>query len=65
MHAGLGLLRLEASAFWRLTPIELAAALGGMRPRIRTPGRAGLETLMRLYPDETRQEAERSGHGPG
>ena len=52
MHTGLGLLRLEATAFWRLTPIELAAALGGMRPRTETPGRDGLQTLMRMYPDD-------------
>jgi uncharacterized phage protein (TIGR02216 family) len=51
MHAGLGLLRLDPNAFWRMTPREFAAACGALaptRPRLR---RRDLERLMRLYPD--------------
>lgn len=65
MHMGLGLLRLEATAFWRLTPVELAAALGGMRPKAETPGHDGLRALMRMYPDGVPANQERNHNGPG
>jgi uncharacterized phage protein (TIGR02216 family) len=52
MHAGLCLLRLPARDFWAMTPREIQAALGGLRPRITVPGRPRLEDLMRAFPDE-------------
>jgi uncharacterized phage protein (TIGR02216 family) len=52
MHAGLCLLRLPAKDFWAMTPRELQAALGGLRPRAAVPERAGLEALMAAFPDE-------------
>ncbi|CAN7179510.1 phage tail assembly chaperone [Pararhizobium sp. LjRoot255] len=51
MHAGLCLLRLPAKDFWAMTPRELQAALGGLRPRAAVPERAGLEALMGAFPD--------------
>lgn len=65
MHAGLGLLRLEATAFWRLTPVELAAALGTLWQKAETPGHDGLRALMRLYPDGGAANQERNHNGPG
>ncbi len=51
MHAGLGHLRLPPAHFWRMTPRELAAALGaGARADARLD-RAGLDALMRRFPD--------------
>ncbi len=50
---GLGVLRLPPEAFWRMTPRELAAAIEAVRGRFVAPlGRAGLDELMRRYPDE-------------
>lgn len=51
MGAGLGLLRLPPSDFWRLTPRELAAALGAFSPRRPALDRDGLSTLMARFPD--------------
>ncbi|KQQ37833.1 hypothetical protein ASG19_01655 [Rhizobium sp. Leaf306] len=51
MHAGLCLLRLPAPQFWALTPRELFAATGGLVKRATSIERAGLETLMRAFPD--------------
>ncbi len=34
-----------------MTPRELRAALGWLRPRAGVPGRAGLEALMEAFPD--------------
>ncbi|QRM54757.1 rcc01693 family protein [Sinorhizobium sp. BG8] len=51
LHAGLAGLRLSPREFWSLTPRELHAALGGRSPRAGTPDRAGLEALMRAFPD--------------
>ena len=54
MRAGLGLLRLPSSAFWSMTPRELAAALEGVlspaagHDAIDRPSLAG---LMARYPD--------------
>ena len=52
MHAGLGHLRLSPTAFWAMTPRELAAALS---PPGRLPAdpldRARLSGLMALFPD--------------
>ena len=52
MGAGLGLLRLPADQFWRLTPRELAAALGALAPKRAAPlPRARLDALMARFPD--------------
>lgn len=53
MRAGLQHLRLTPDAFWRLTPAELALMLGleqGNAPM----GRAGLDALLRAFPDDER-----------
>ncbi|TPW32761.1 rcc01693 family protein [Pararhizobium mangrovi] len=49
MAFGLGRLRLDPAAFWRLTPLELAALCGNRRGF--APVRDELAALMRLYPD--------------
>ncbi|QTL05766.1 phage tail assembly chaperone [Aquabacter sp. L1I39] len=51
MAAGLGLLRLAPDAFWRMTPRELAAAMGPFVPAAPALDRAGLEDLLRRFPD--------------
>lgn len=51
LHVGLGLLRLEPAAFWRLTPREFAALCGGLKPRPAAPSRGDLKALMAHYPD--------------
>jgi uncharacterized phage protein (TIGR02216 family) len=44
-------MRLSPADFWTMTPRELAAALGGFRPQLALPDRAGLAALMRAFPD--------------
>lgn len=51
IHAGLSLLRLSPTVFWALTPIEFFAMTGGMRPQSPGLDRAGMEGLMRQFPD--------------
>lgn len=52
MTVGLGLLRLAPSAFWAMTPREMAAAMGTPRTRPGiAPGRARLAELMTVFPD--------------
>lgn len=51
MHAGLGLLRLPPDQFWRMTPRELAAALGLLAHASARLDRAVLEDLMLRFPD--------------
>lgn len=53
MAAGLGLLRLAPSAFWAMTPRELAAALRGrLGPSgSPVPKREDIAALMRRFPD--------------
>jgi uncharacterized phage protein (TIGR02216 family) len=51
MAAGLGALRLAPSAFWAMTPRELAAALGAGLASPSAPGRGDLAALMRRFPD--------------
>jgi uncharacterized phage protein (TIGR02216 family) len=51
MHAGLCLLRLPAREFWSMTPREMRAAFGGLRPSGAVPDRSSLETLMVAFPD--------------
>jgi uncharacterized phage protein (TIGR02216 family) len=50
---GLGVLKLPPDAFWRMTPRELAAAIEAVRGRtVSSLPRAGLDELMRRFPDE-------------
>ncbi len=60
MAAGLGLLRLPPTAFWAMTPKELAAALGALHGplRIDPPSRFELGRLMQAYPDTTQSRSE-------
>lgn len=51
MHAGLCLLRLPAKDFWLMTPREIQAAFGGLRPAATVPDRSGMEMLMAAFPD--------------
>ncbi|MGN6548293.1 MAG: rcc01693 family protein [Pararhizobium sp.] len=51
LHVGLGLLRLDPAAVWRLTPLEFAALTGRLRPHGAAPTRADLAALLRRYPD--------------
>ena len=54
MAAGLGLLALPPSEFWRMTPKEIDAALRGRfgtQLRADAPARADLDQLMQLFPD--------------
>lgn len=55
MHAGLGLLRLDPDRFWRLSPREFAAMTGAFAPAAPRLARAGLEALMRRFPDEEKK----------
>lgn len=52
MGFGLGRLQLSSTAFWALTPRELAAAIEQVAGPARAPlGRAGFEALMARFPD--------------
>lgn len=56
MAAGFGLLRLSPSAFWAMTPRELAAATGGLGAALASaPARSELDALMRAFPDEWKE----------
>jgi uncharacterized phage protein (TIGR02216 family) len=53
MAFGLGHLRLSPEVFWRMTPRELAAAMGGPAQRNHLSfERGALARLMRAFPDE-------------
>lgn len=53
MTTGLGFLRLPPDQFWRMTPLELAAALGALVPqRTASLPRAKLDALMMRFPDD-------------
>jgi uncharacterized phage protein (TIGR02216 family) len=57
MAAGFGVLRLEPRAFWSMTVPELDAAIrgaAGFGAKSGGPTRQRLQTMMRLFPDETR-----------
>ncbi len=57
MAVGLGLLRLPPEQFWRMTPRELAAALGVHAPRSgHALHRGELDALMARFPDVFRKE---------
>jgi uncharacterized phage protein (TIGR02216 family) len=50
---GLGVLKLAPDAFWRATPIEIAAAMAAFAPkRAGAPSPADLARLLALHPDE-------------
>ncbi len=51
MRAGMQGLRLEPSAFWRLTPVELMLMLGRDGGGRAPMGRARLEELAQAFPD--------------
>lgn len=51
---GIGVLRLDPAAFWRLTPAELAAIHRGLAGRADIsahPAHADLAELMQAFPD--------------
>lgn len=53
MGFGLGVLRLAPDAFWRATPVEIAAAARGLAGgRTRPLGRGELGRLMARFPDK-------------
>ncbi len=54
MAIGFGLLRLAPDAFWRMTPRELNAAIGGATGHAfrDAPKENDLAALMRRFPDE-------------
>ena len=57
MRAGMRGLRLSPADFWALTPAELQlmlGATGGQAPLLRK----GLEALMAVYPDKTKDEID-------
>jgi uncharacterized phage protein (TIGR02216 family) len=52
MQFGFGVLRLSSSAFWAMTPRELAAAFAALNgARVAAPPRDRLERMMRDFPD--------------
>ncbi|MYZ50343.1 rcc01693 family protein [Propylenella binzhouense] len=53
MAAGLGTLRLPPSAFWAMTPRELAAALTPPGTKSAPIGRDDLARLMARFPDRS------------
>jgi len=57
MRFGLGVLRLSAEDFWAMTPRELAAASAPLhRPgAAAVMPRAGLDSLLAAFPDESAQ----------
>jgi len=48
---GLGALRLSPDEFWRMTPRELAYAIGAVTGRVAPLDRAALTQLMERFPD--------------
>lgn len=51
LHLALAVLRWPPEAVWRATPREIALALGPARGGAPPLDRAGLDALMRRYPD--------------
>lgn len=53
MALGFAVWRLPPEAFWRLTPREITAVLGGLKRPAPTPlERHQLESLLQRFPDE-------------
>ena len=48
---GLGVLKLSPEQFWRMTPRELAYAIGAATGRGAPLDRGGLDELMKRFPD--------------
>ncbi len=59
MHVGLCVLRLSPDTFWALSPREFLAATGGLRPITPIMERAGLDALMRQFPDDGGNDGRR------
>jgi len=54
MAFGLGTLRLSPDSFWRMTPRELAAAMGAvLGPRAAPIDRASFAALRARFPDDS------------
>lgn len=51
MAFGFGVLRWSPDMFWRATPRELCAALGGPRQPVAPAGSRDLARLMHAFPD--------------
>jgi uncharacterized phage protein (TIGR02216 family) len=51
MAFGLGVLRLEPSSFWAMTPVELALLAGGFPRPAKPIGRGDLDGLIERFPD--------------
>jgi len=53
MSIGLGLLRLDPTSFWSMTPRELRAAFGAIteRSHVEPPSRSELSQLIQKHPD--------------
>lgn len=50
---GLGVLKLSPSAFWAMTPRELALAIRAVRGDVASPmARTELDALLRAHPDQ-------------
>jgi uncharacterized phage protein (TIGR02216 family) len=53
MAFGLGVLRLSSAAFWKMTLVELAAAVRGLMPARDGLKREQLSELMQRFPDRS------------
>ena len=64
MGFGFGILKLSPDAFWRMTPRELAAAIGAVAPPPAAPlGRVAFDALMRRFPDPHPDPPPQAGEG--
>ena len=52
MYLGLGVLRLPPKEFWQMTLQELSAAISAPQSPDTEIDRAGLDALMRIFPDK-------------
>ena len=52
MYLGLGVLRLPPKHFWQMTLKELSAAVSAPQSCQTMLDRAGLDELMRIFPDK-------------
>jgi uncharacterized phage protein (TIGR02216 family) len=52
MYLGLGVLRLPPKDFWQMTLKELSAAISAPQSCDTKIDRAGLDALMRIFPDK-------------
>jgi uncharacterized phage protein (TIGR02216 family) len=56
LRLGLGQLGLKPYEFWELTPVELMIMAGLETQQTAFLGRPGIDRLMGLYPDKTKEE---------